>query len=31
MWYNLFQNGREDVEDDGRPSISTTDNNVETI
>ena len=31
-WYKCFQNGREDVEDDkrpGRPSTSTTDENVE--
>ena len=30
-WYKRFQDGREDVEDDGRPgrpSISTTDENV---
>ena len=31
-WYKRFQDGREDIEDDerpGRPSISTTDENVE--
>ena len=33
-WYKRFQNGREDVEDDerpGRPSTSTTDENVEKV
>ena len=33
-WYKRFQDGREDVEDDerpGRPSTSTTDENVEKV
>ena len=33
-WYKRFQNGREDVEDDerpGRPSRSTTDENMEKV
>ena len=33
-WYKRFQDGREDVEDDerpGRPSASTTDENVEKV
>jgi len=33
-WYKRFQEGREDVEDDerlGRPSTSTTDENVEKV
>ena len=28
-WYKRFQDGREDVEDDERPSTSTTDEDVE--
>ena len=30
-WYKCFQDGREDVEDDERPSTSTTDANVEKV
>ena len=33
-WYKCFQDGREDIEDDerpGRPSTSTTDENVEKV
>ena len=33
-WYKLFQEGRENVEDEprpGRPSMSTTDENVEAV
>ena len=34
MWYNRFKEGREDVNDDarpGRPSTSTTDENIEAV
>ena len=34
MWYNWFKEGREDVNDDsrpGRPSMSTTDENIEAV
>ena len=34
LWYNLFKEGREDVNDDvrpGRPSTSTTDDNIEAV
>ena len=30
-WYKRFQDGREDVEDDERPSTSTTNENVEKV
>ena len=30
-WYKRFQDGREDVKDDERPSTSTTDENVEKV
>ena len=34
LWYNRFKEGREDVNDDarlGRPSTSTTDDNIEAV
>ena len=34
LWYNRFKEGREDVNDDarpGRPSMSTTDENMEAV
>ena len=34
LWYNRFKDGREDVNDDahyGRPSASTTDENIEAV
>ena len=34
LWYNRFKKGREDVNDDtlpGRPSQSTTDENIEAV
>ena len=34
LWYNRFKEGREDVNDDarpGRPSTSTTDENIEAV
>ena len=34
LWYNRFKEGREDVNDDarpGRPSTSTTDENLEAV
>ncbi|EGI66233.1 FLJ37770-like protein, partial [Acromyrmex echinatior] len=30
-WFKRFQDGREDVENDSRPSTSKTDDNIETI
>ena len=31
LWYNQFKEGREDVNDDARPSMSTTDENIEKV
>ena len=34
LWYNRFKEGREDINDDartGRPSMSTSDENIEAV